>query len=612
MLLPVCPDALQRPGKHPLFLRPLFSLPLLPDFYLGVIRGLFAPERLAAVNPPVWFEKVAVVYHWLRPDAETRRRTRYYVFDLLGQVADAEADAPAGKQEERPMTVPLKKGTLAVLMALLLAPPLAGLVAPALAGENDSKTTPAAPQQPLQQQLTEQQQRILELERLLKQQGLLLEALRQQLATMQSPSAPMPSSASAAAPATQDGPAVTQEIERLSGELDAVAEHNKELGQKVDDLDKKNAAGEKSLGDKVKGLGNFTFSGDIRVRYEPFFGGTLAQDRHRERVRLRFNAIAKFSDELTGGLTIASGDEIDPISTNQTLTGFYQRKPIGIDRAYVQYNPKWWKPLTLTGGKFAYTWYRTELTFDNDLNPEGFSQGLNFDLKNPVFKKLTLVAFELPFRETGNFDDSFLFGGQVGTGWKFGERLRFSGYAAFYNWHRADPVRAAQVGGTLGGSSNTNAATASAFASRFAILDLIGRFDIDTGKVRWPLMLQLNLANNTRPCVRAAAVGVACNPHDRTAWWVEAQIGQTREKGDLNFGYTFIRLERESVLAAFNFSDLRQPTNVTTHRFNFGYQAYRNVTLNYTVLFGRQLQTATSPTIEPWLKRMQFDVVYKF
>lgn len=510
------------------------------------------------------------------------------------------------------MTVPLKKGTLAVLMALLLAPPLAGLAAPALAGENDSKTTPpAASQQPLQQQLTEQQQRILELERLLKQQGLLLEALRQQLASMQTQPAPMPSSALASAPAVQEPP-VTQEIERLSGELDAVAERNKELGQKVDDLDKKNAAGEKSLGDKIKGLGNFTLSGDVRLRYEPFFGGVLSQDRHRERFRVRFNAMAKFSDELTGGLTIASGDELDPISTNQTLTSFFQRKAIGIDRAYVQYNPKWWKPLTLTGGKFAYTWYRTELTLDNDLNPEGFSQGLNFDFKNPVFQKLTLVAFELPFRETGAFDDSFLHGGQVGTGWKFGERVRFSGYAAFYNWHRADPIRPAQVLNNLTGSTNTNAATATAFASRFAMLDLIARADIDTGKSRWPLMLQLDFANNTRPCVRAADIGVACNPRDRSGWWAEAQIGQTREKGDLNFGYTFIRVEREAVLAAFNFSDLRQPTNVVNHRFNFGYQAYKNVTLGYTLLVGRALSTATTVLPENWLYRMQFDVVYKF
>ncbi len=574
------------------------------------------------------------MFRWLRPEAETRRRIRNYIFDLIGRVAEAEAAATAGKQEERPMTVPLRKVTLMVLAALLLA-------VPALAGEkekekeNDSRTAslPATSQKQMQQQMTEQQQRILELERLLKQQGLLLEALRQQLATMQLQPAPMPSSASAGAAAVQEPP-VTQEIERISGELDAMAEHNKELGQKVNDMEKKSAATEKTLTDKLRGLGNFSFSGDVRVRYEPFFGGPTSvqtSDRHRARFRLRFNANARFSDEISGGLTLATGDTTDPISTNQTLTQFFERKFIDVDRAFIAYNPKWYKPLTLTGGKFAYTWYRTEHIFDNDLNPEGFSQGFSWTFKNPYLQRVTLVGAELPFNERNNNFDSWLYVAQVGSFWKFGDRIRLTGYAGFYNWHEADAVAAAQVarttvtGGactttptcsfsspTISGSTNTNTKNAAGtqFASNFAILNIIGRLDIDTGYARWPLMLQLDFTNNTRPCTNLFVA--TCNPRDRSGWWGEVQVGKTVEKNDINFGYTFIRIEREAVLAAFNFSDLRSPTNVVTHRFNFGYQAFRNITLNYTLLVGRQLQTATSPTEEPWLKRMQFDVVYRF
>ncbi|MBI4462320.1 MAG: putative porin [Acidobacteria bacterium] len=544
---------------------------------------------------------------WLRklvqglwPDAETRWRTRYYIFKLITWAA--QVGRLTEKEEEQGMKTPIKhQATQALLAAFLFAGPLVA--------EEAAKIT--APPQPLQEQLQQQQQRILELERRLKQQALLLEKLQQMLAEQPTNApAPAPNSASAAAPALQ-GVSTAQEVERLSGEVDALAEHNKELQEKVNTLEKKSNDAEKNLGAKVKGLGNFTFSGDVRLRYEPFFGGTLSQDRHRERVRLRFNAIAKFSDELTGGLTIASGDELDPISTNQTLTNFFQRKPIAIDRAFIQYAPNWFKPLTLTGGKFGYTWYRTELTLDNDLNPEGFSQAFSFKFDNPLFKRLGLVGFQLPFRETGSFDDSFLYGGQIQSEWKFGERLKFAGYAAFYNWHRADPVRAAQAAGTLTGSSNANTtAPGDLFASKFALFDVIGRLDVDTGSTRWPLLLQLDFVNNTRAC---ANVSVAtCNPKDRSGWWAEVQVGQTKKEHDVNFGYTFIRLEREAVVAAFNFSDLRQPTNVISHRFNFGYQAYRNITLNFTALMGRALQTATSPTAEPWLKRLQFDVVYKF
>src|SRR5437867_1059814 len=64
----------------------------------------------------------------------------------------------------------------------------------------------------LQEQLEQQQQRIAELERLLAQQGQLLEALRQQVTTPQN----RPAAASGAA----DVPPA-QEVERISGELDA-------------------------------------------------------------------------------------------------------------------------------------------------------------------------------------------------------------------------------------------------------------------------------------------------------------------------------------------------------------------------------------------------------
>ncbi len=526
------------------------------------------------------------------------------------------------------MKVPFKQSIVAALLAVL------ALAAPALAGgpKATKKTPPPVVQQEVQQQLAEQQQRIVELERLLKEQGLLLEALRQHLRAQenQQAAAPTPNSASAQAPATQ-GATQNQELDRISGELDAVAQSNKELGDKVNNIEKKTTDNEKNITNKTRGLGNFTFSGDVRLRYEPFFGGTASEDRHRERIRLRFNANAKFSDEISGGLTIASGDETDPISTNQTLTQFFERKFIAIDRAFLSYNPKWYKPLTLTGGKFAYTWYRTENIFDNDLNPEGFSQAFSWDFKNPVFKKLTLVGAELPFNEVSAGNDSFLYVAQAGSFWKFGERIRFAAYAGFYNWHEADAIAAAQVarttvtGGactvtptcsfpspTISGSTNSNTKNAAGnrFASNFAILNLIGRIDIDTGKSRWPLMLQLDFTNNTRPCTNVFVA--SCNPRDRSGWWAEAQIGKTVEKNDLNFGYTFIRIEREAVLAAFNFSDLRSPTNVVTHRINFGYQAFKNITLNYTLLIGRQLNGAGVTVDEPWLKRNQFDVVYKF
>lgn len=92
-----------------------------------------------------------------------------------------------------------------------------------VAAEEASKPVPSPSSEQVQEQLQEQQQQILELERLLKRQALLLEMLRQQLARQQNQQNPLPNPASAVVPAV---PAVSssQEMERLSGEVDGLAE----------------------------------------------------------------------------------------------------------------------------------------------------------------------------------------------------------------------------------------------------------------------------------------------------------------------------------------------------------------------------------------------------
>jgi hypothetical protein len=154
---------------------------------------------------------------------------------------------------------------------------------------------------------------------------------------------------------------------------------------------------------------------------------------------------------------------------------------------------------------------------------------------------------------------------------------------------------------------NQNSASATAFASRFGLLDLIAQFDIDTGRKRWPLRLLFDYVTNTRACANVSIAGVACNPNDRQGYWAEVGFGQTKQRHDIKAGYTLIHIEQEAVLGAFNFSDLRAPSDVVNHRISFAYQAYKNITLGYTLLVGRLLGSD-----EPWLKRSQIDTIYKF
>ncbi len=425
----------------------------------------------------------------------------------------------------------------------------------------------------------------------------------------------------------------------------------------------------RNLERQIKGIGPVSFSGDVRVRAEPIFGGPSDEslERARARVRVRFNAMADLGQQFRTGITLASGDINDPISTNQTLTGFYTRKPVALDQAFAEFTPKDFKNLTLVGGKFRYPWYNTELTWDKDLNPEGAAETLGFKLDTPVLKRIAFIGFQLPFAEVAGVSagdkrvtQQITYGGQLQTQWQLTPRVILGAYSGFYDYRGADSIALAlakasaknpqtpltgllplasanpvqdstyttvattivTVGGTAyptGVSSVSNAQ----FASKFKLFDSLVRLDIDTGNPRFPLSFIGDYVQNMGACGNLAnivpapantstqtykqTVNAPCKSNQRRGYWMEGRLGRLQDKHDFQFGYTHIYIEREAVLGNFNYSDIRQGSNVTQHRFDFFYQLDRNVQLGAAALVGRPLGTT-----EPWLTRLQFDSIYIF
>jgi len=500
----------------------------------------------------------------------------------------------------------------------------------------------AAQLEQLRQSVEAQQQQLQILKDELAKRDRQIDEARQAAAAADTKASDATARASEAAAATAD----------LKTAAASEQETDSQLNNRIVRVEKDVDTTKKETSTKIAALSNLKFNGDLRLRYEPFFGGGAANaaapaDRHRERFRLRFNVTTKINDDITAGFSLASGDVGDPISTNSTETGFFTRKSFALDRAFATYNPHQFKPFSVTAGKFAYTWYRTELTFDNDINPEGASEQVVWDWKDKFLSHFGVVAFQTPLFEVSGGPDTGLYGGQIQTGWRLGSRVKLTADTAFYNYTNADSIAQNQntsngtnngyptagVPNNGGGNFGFGSATLSNnfgvingkrfFASKYAISDSILRADFDTGHLRWPIYALFNYAVNTEACsnmqIFADAVLAGgtvttptCDPHQRHAYWAEAQLGQTKNKHDFRFGYTFMRIERDAVVSAFNFSDIRQPTNVAQHRIEAFYQAYRNITFGFTGFLGRQLVTAQSPTEERLLKRFQFDTIFTF
>ncbi|HEX4488425.1 MAG TPA: putative porin [Terriglobales bacterium] len=416
---------------------------------------------------------------------------------------------------------------------------------------------------------------------------------------------------------------------------------------------------EKKLGTLETLAGRFRFSGDLRVRGESIFQDGVA-DRNRGRIRVRFGVEGKLNDDFIGGFALATGTLGDPTTTNETFTNFFDRKTIALDKGYVVYQPQAHKWLQATAGKFAYTWNRTAVTGDPDINPEGFSQKFSWDFDAPVFKNFTLNAMQLLFNEVTGGTDSYAIGGQIATKLKIGALTSTPSFLAL-KWNSPDPIlnaTAFAVGATTttgglpitgegpgcakgfglstvapcafaaNGMTNatyTDAGGKAHFYSQFLYADLILNNQIKTGIDRLPVNLILEYENNLNAEEHPldAKGNVLTNLGKQGHVYMgDLSIGQNKSKNDVQVGYLWLRQEQDAVIASFSESDQRAPTNILQHKLYATWKARPNTTFGYTFWIGRTLNSALEhaalPTgfapggVEPWVRRMQFDLMYTF
>ncbi|HEX4485771.1 MAG TPA: putative porin [Terriglobales bacterium] len=547
------------------------------------------------------------------------------------------------------------------------------LMASALVAQTAPKPKKKVVRKPVEPQVSMQD--VQALKDALAAQQAQIESLKQELQTRdqnwQSTQQQLQAAQSAATDAQQKAAQVQSvadaqkdSVTKLSSDMDDVKTTLTNTAVNTQEEQKKFAA--------LEGLvGRFRFNGDVRVRGESFFQSAPGfQDRNRGRIRVRFGVDGKLGDDFVGGFYLASGSLGDPTSTNTTLTNYFEKKTIGIDRGYITYNPRAFKPLSITAGKFAYTWNRTPVTFDSDLNPEGFSEKLSFDLKSPFFKNFTFQLMQLLYNESSGGTDSYALGGQVSAKLQLGHFWTAVPSFTLLKWNNVDSILNASafaVGATTTGVAGTTplgpfptpgegpgcargGVSLSAYApcafgpngitngtffdasgkahylSQYNYADFILNNTIATGVARLPINIvaefEQNLDAAAHPFANDGSTELTNLGAQDKAYGVDFSIGQAKAKNDIQIGYAWLRQEQDSVLAAFNESDQRAPTNILQNKIYGTWKLRSNVTAGYTFFWGRTLNTGLENSIraggtaaggtEPDLRRMQFDLVYTF
>lgn len=294
---------------------------------------------------------------------------------------------------------------------------------------------------------------------------------------------------------------------------------------------------------------SLTWSGDLRLRHEAFWRED-APDRNRERIRLRAGVKAKVAAPLELGARFATGAPLDPISTNQTLTHVFDKKPVFIDQAYARYStaslparPR--VPVTVVAGKFEIPFAYGSLVWDGDVTMEGIAAGIT-----PRTGRIewSLLGGAFPVEEISNGEDPTLVAGQLGAAWAAATQdgshapLKLRAAAAYYDFVNLDEGLPTAGGDSFGNSAMTNGEGTTSFLARdFDELDLMA--EISSSLLAEPFRVFAEYVRNTSP------------GGDDEGYQVGARWGRTDEPLDVEIGAFYQRLEADAVLGRFTDSD---------------------------------------------------------
>jgi hypothetical protein len=287
------------------------------------------------------------------------------------------------------------------------------------------------------------------------------------------------------------------------------------------------------------------FSGDLRYRHESINEDGEAE-RHRQRVRGRFGVTADVNDEVQLGLVLATGGD-DPVSANQTLDGGFNRKSIGVDRAFFAWQAT--EQLRISGGKMGNPFFRPgghHLIFDGDLNPEGLA--LRYS-RGDWFANYAGLWVE----ERSAADDSILLGGQFGYRRAIGD-MRLTAGVSYYDYLETQ----GQTAFYDGSASGNRLDAFGNYVNDFNIAELFAELELTVADR--PLTVFADYVSNTE--ADAADRGYALG----------AALGEVTRPGTWRVGYAYQDLEADAVIGTFTDSDFAGGgTDGKGHVVEFGY-----------------------------------------
>lgn len=176
---------------------------------------------------------------------------------------------------------------------------------------------------------------------------------------------------------------------------------------------------------------------------------TVNSDRDRDffNLRARLGLEVDLSDGFTLGFRLATGNNASPVSTNQTVgsPGSFQKYDVWIDQAFLRYESSSEDSefaMRGSAGRFPNPFFKSEITWDDDIQLDGFAFHGSHQTTDSVKTFLTAGLFPV-FNTSFNFPsnradtkfestDRYLTAVQIGADTELSKNIRLKTSLAYY------------------------------------------------------------------------------------------------------------------------------------------------------------------------------------
>jgi hypothetical protein len=377
----------------------------------------------------------------------------------------------------------------------------------------------------------------------------------------------------------------------------------------------------------AKWIQEMKWSSDLRLRAEYFdfedklpSGETPSADRLRYRIRLRLGFESKLQDWATIGVRLATGGD-DPVSSNQSFTDTFKRKPFNLDLAYVTIHPPGWDWVSVTGGKMKNPIWQTGISsplhYDHDVTPEGIAEQFSWQLGENKQHKLFANLGQFVLKEvSGDVNDQYLFEFQGGWQSKLDpvSITVAGGYSITSNLDRLGP----------GDSPNRgNATVGGMYLDDFRVANARGELSWTLRKEPWlgtPCVLTFSgeYMKNLNDRFKSSSL-IPVDPDQTEAYSGQVAFGGSRRKGEWQLAYQYKHLEADATWDAITDSDWGSGgTDRKGHVIKAAYNLQEWWQLGFTAFITEKISDRpNSGNNQRGLRgedllRVQMDTVFKF